>query len=98
MQLDPYLTQTCSKWMQISTTKQLCTGMVVGFPWLPAINKLVEAEGVRRGESPMQAFVEDTSGSDLQHAADWTDVDQYLESITERDMNRHVPLLKPRQH
>ena len=84
--------------MQISTTKQLCTGMVVGFPWLPAINKLVEAEGVRRGEPPMQAFVEDTSGSDLQHAADWTDVDQYLISITERDMNRHVPLLKPGQH
>ena len=84
----------CIDDLQITTTKQLGTGMVCAFPWMPAINKLVEAEAVRQGEPPMQTFIEDTSVSDLQHAADWADVEHYLQGITEENMNIHLPLLQ----
>ena len=80
--------------MQVATSKQFASGQVCAFPWLPAINKLTEAEAVRRGELPMQVLMQDTTVSDLQKAAEWENVADYLEGITEQHLNVHVPLLK----
>lgn len=69
----------------------MATGHVCAFPWLHAINKMLEAEAVRRGFPPMQAVVEDTSVDDLQHAANWTAVATYLETITLATLDVHLP-------
>ncbi|DBB00809.1 TPA: hypothetical protein ACH3X1_000738 [Trebouxia sp. C0004] len=38
----------------ISTSKQVATGHVCVFPWIPTVNKVLEAEAVRRGHPPLQ--------------------------------------------
>ncbi len=84
--------------MQINTSKQLATGQVCAYPWLHAVNKMLEAEAVRRGEPPMQRILDDTTDDDLQHAANWAEVASYLDTITMDNMNVHVPLLRPDAH
>ena len=78
--------------VQINTAKQMATAQVCAYPWLAALTKMMEAEGVRRGHPPMQAILEDTSYEDLQYAANWADAVRYLESISINDLSRHVPL------
>ncbi len=61
------------------------------FPWIPTVNKLLKAEAVRTGHPPMQTYVEDTSVDDLHHAANFTAVASYLETITLENLKVHVP-------
>ncbi|DBA78406.1 TPA: hypothetical protein ACH3X2_007903 [Trebouxia sp. C0005] len=75
----------------ISTSKQIATGHVCAFPWIPTVYKLLEAEAVRRGHPPMQTYIEDTSVDDLHHAANFTAVASYLETITLESLEVHVP-------
>ena len=70
----------------------MATGQVCAFPWVPTVHKLVEAEAVRRGFPPLQAYIEDTSIDDLQHAANWTAVAGYLETVTLDTLEVHIQL------
>jgi len=86
---------TCSMCcVQIHTSKQLAVAQVCGFPWLPAVNKMLEAEAVRRGEPPMRTLLEDRTLDDLENAANWAEVSTYLTTITVQDLNLYVPLLQ----
>ncbi|DBA95502.1 TPA: hypothetical protein ACH3X3_013360 [Trebouxia sp. C0006] len=78
----------------IHTSKQLAVAQVCGFPWLPAVNKMLEAEAVRRGEPPMRTLLEDTTLDDLENAANWAEVATYLTTITVQDLNLYVPLIQ----
>lgn len=80
--------------MQVSTSKQLATGFVCAFPRLMRMSHLVKAIAARRGLSSMQHITADTTICDAQHASNWAKVSQYLEGVTERDLDVHVPFLR----
>ena len=62
------------------------------------MSELVKAEAIRRGLPSHKEIIEDTSMSDLQHSANWAELVLYLEGITERDLDVHVPFLRPAAH
>ena len=92
----PAMLGSCT--VQVSTRHQLATGLVCAFPWLFRMSELVKAEAMRRSLPSHQEIIEDTSMSDQQHAANWAEVVLYLESITEHDLDVHVPFLRPEAH
>ena len=57
------------------------------------MSKLIKVETTRRGLPSTHELMADTSIDDAQHAANWAlEVSQYLEGITEHDLDVHVPL------
>ena len=79
--------------MQIHTTQQFAAAMVYAYPWTPP-HKAIEMLAADRGEPTVQALLNDTSLDNLQHAANWEDVINYLTTITTDNYHGHVPLLK----
>ena len=67
--------------------------MVYCYPYWPKHELMLEQLVAERAEPSMQSLLEDTSADDLQHAANWQDVTQYLATITNDNIHDHVPLL-----
>ena len=80
--------------LQILTSKQLAIQVVHAYPWLLDKPKLLDALAASRGDLSLQVAANQTGVDELQHAADWQEVEQYLKSFTAQDLHRHVPLLQ----
>ena len=54
---------------------------------------MLEELASSKGEPTTQSLLEDTAIDDIQHAAKWEQIKQYLTSITMENVSEHVPLL-----
>ena len=78
--------------VQIQTCKQHAVGIVYSYPWIPAKHKMLEVLAAQRGEPPLQRFLDGDGLEDLQHAANWLQIADYLRTIDSSNLLMHVPL------
>ena len=79
--------------LQIISSEQSAKCMVYCYPYWPKHERMLEQLVKERGEPSMQALLEDTLVDDIQHAANWQEIVNYLASITMDNIHDHVPLL-----
>ena len=79
--------------MQILTSQQLAIQVVHAYPWLLEKPRLLDVLAASRGELTAQALKDSAGLDDIQLAANWQEVEQYLNCFTAQDLQRHVPLL-----
>ena len=77
--------------VQIHTSRQLAAAMVHAYPHTPSYH-LLERLAKDRGEPAMEQLAADTSVDGLQHAANWEQVETYLQKITMNNMHEYVPV------
>lgn len=80
--------------MQILTAKQHAIGIVHSYPWIPEKHRLLELLASKKGEPTAEALTRSAGLDNLQHAANWQQVEEYLKTVTIDNMNKHVPLIK----
>ena len=80
--------------MQILTSKQHAIGIVHSYPWIPEKHRLMELIASKRGEPAAEMLTQSAGLDNLQHAANWQQVDEYLKTVTAHNMNQHLPLIK----
>ncbi len=80
--------------VQVLTSKQVAIQIVHAYPWLLEKPRLLEVLAVMRGEPPAKVLIHSTELDDLQHAANWQQVEEYSKCITVQDLHRHVPLVQ----
>jgi len=78
--------------VQIHTSRQLAAAMVHAYPHTPSYH-LLERLAKDRGEPSMEQLADDTSVDGVQHAANWEQVEAYLQKITINNMHEYVPVL-----
>ena len=69
--------------------------LVHAYPFVTHKDKLVSVLAEQHGEPTVQALLSDTSKTDLQHAADWQQAIDYLNTISTATMHMHQPVLLP---
>ena len=79
--------------LQILGAKQNATAIVYAYPYTPKHELMLEELAASKGEPSTQSLLEDTSIDDIQHAAHWEQIKQYLTIITMENVSEHVPLL-----
>lgn len=77
--------------VQIHTSRQLAAAMVHAYPHTPNYH-LLERLAEDRGEPSMEQLAADTSVDRFQHAANWEQVETYLQKITMNNMHEYVPM------
>ncbi len=76
------------------TAKQHAIGIVTSYPWIPEKHRLLELLGAKRGEPSAEILTQSAGLDNLQHAANWQQVEEYLKTVTIHNMTQHVPLIK----
>ncbi len=79
---------------QVLTAKQHAMGIVHSYPWIPEKHRLLELLAAKSGEPTAEALTQSAGLDNLQHAANWQQIDEYLKTVTVHNMNQHVPLIK----
>ena len=79
--------------MQIQTCKQHATLIVHSYPAIPEKGRLLELLAAQRGEPSKEELMQPAGLDNLQHAANWQQVTDYLKFVNEDKLNQHVPLL-----
>lgn len=67
--------------------------LVHAYPFITHKDKLISVLAEQHGEPGVQSLLSDTSKTDLQHAADWQQATDYLNTISMANMHLHQPLL-----
>ncbi len=80
--------------IQVLTAKQHAMGIVHSYPWIPEKHRLLELLAAKNGEPTAEALTQSAGLDNLQHAANWQQIDEYLKTVTVHNMNQHVPLIK----
>ena len=80
--------------MQILTAKQHAIGIVHSYPWIPEKHRLLELLAFKRGDPTAEELTQSAGMDNLQHAANWQQIEEYLKTVTVHNMNKHIPLLK----
>ncbi|DBA81179.1 TPA: hypothetical protein ACH3X2_006997 [Trebouxia sp. C0005] len=83
----------CAIFRGIQTSRQQAIMLVHAYPFVTHKDKLVSVLAEQHGEPSVQALLSDTTKSDLQHAAEWQQAADYLDTITVATMHLHQPLL-----
>lgn len=79
--------------VQVLTSKQVAIQVVHAYPRLLEKPRLLEVLAALNEEPPAKVLAQSMGLDDLQHAANWQQVEEYLKSFTVKDLNRHVPLV-----
>ncbi len=79
--------------LQIQTSRQRAIMLVHAYPFVTHKDKLVSVLAEQHGEPSVQSLLSDITKTDLQHAADWQQAVDYLNTITVAAMHLHQPLL-----
>ncbi len=80
--------------MQIHTSKQHAVSMVHFYPLLPHASKEMEALARQHMAPSIEALMEPGEADDLQHAANWQQVEQYVQTYNLSNLHNHLPFLK----
>ena len=65
--------------------------MVQPYPYIPDEPRCFEALAAVRGEPPTTVLTQPGGLDDLQHAANWQQVQTYLKTVTQDNLHVHVP-------
>ena len=79
--------------LQIQTSRQRAIMLVHAYPFITHKDKLVSVLAEQHREPSVQSLLSDITKTDLQHAADWQQAADYLNTITVATMHLHQPLL-----
>ena len=79
--------------LQVQTSRQRAIMLVHAYPFITHKDKLVSVLAEQHREPSVQSLLSDTTKTDLQHAADWQQAAEYLNTITVATMHLHQPLL-----
>lgn len=80
--------------MQIITARQHAIGIVHSYPFIPEKHRLLELLVAKRNEPTVEALTQSAGLDDLQHAANWQQIDEYLKTVTVQNMHQYIPLMK----
>ena len=80
--------------LQILTAKQHAIGIVHSYPFIPEKHRLLELLASKRNEPTAEALTESAGLDNLQHAANWQQVEDYLKTVTAQNMYQYIPLIK----
>lgn len=83
---------TWSLHMQIQTCKQHAILIVHSYPSIPQKGRLLELLASQRGEPPKEVLMQSAGLDNLQHAANWQQVVDYLCGVNAGNINQHVQL------
>ncbi|DBB06088.1 TPA: hypothetical protein ACH3X3_009648 [Trebouxia sp. C0006] len=86
-----YLQLAAAFYRGIHTSRQLAAAMVHAYPHTPSYH-LLERLAKERGKPSMEQLAADTSVDGLQHAANWEQIETYLQKITMNNMHEYVPM------
>lgn len=89
-----YMQFASSFYRGVLTAKQHAIGIVHSYPWIPEKHRLLELLAAKSGEPTAEALTQSAGLDNLQHAANWQQIDEYLKTVTVHNMNQHVPLIK----
>ena len=80
--------------LQIQTTRQHAVSVVHSYPWIPEKGRVLEVMAASIGEPPSELLMQPNGLDDLQHAANWQQVEEYLKTVNMSNLHLHVPLLQ----
>lgn len=80
--------------MQIQTTSQHAIGIVHSYPWIPEKGRILEVMAAQMGEPSSEVLMQPNGLDDLQHAANWQEIEDYLVTVNMTNLQFHVPLVK----
>lgn len=55
---------------------------------------MLELLASKRNEPTAEALTQSAEVDDLQHAANWQQIEEYLRTVTAQNMNQYIPLIK----
>ena len=79
--------------MQIQTSVQHAKAVVHKYPRATKYKDVLETLAKQRGEPGSEELLQPAGLDDLQHAANWEGVIQWVESVDEKGLHGHHPLL-----
>ncbi len=80
--------------VQIRTSKQHAISMVHFYPLLPNASNEMEALARRHMAPSIEGLMENGEVDDLQHAANWQQVEHYVQTYNLSNLHDHNPFLK----
>ncbi|KAL3132930.1 hypothetical protein ABBQ38_006844 [Trebouxia sp. C0009 RCD-2024] len=89
-----YMQYASTFYRGIITAKQHAIGIVHSYPFIPEKHRLLELLVAIRHEPTVEALTQSTGLDDLQHAANWQQIDEYLKTVTVQNMHQYIPLIK----
>lgn len=78
--------------LQVHTSEQYAAGIVCAYPIVPRHKKWPEALAAQAGEPSIRELMTDDSLDDVQHAANWDALLDYLSHLTFEQKQEHVQL------
>lgn len=91
-----FLQSFCAISRGVQTSRQKAIMLVHAYPFVTHKDKLVSVLAEQHGEPTVQALLSDTTKTDLQHAADWQQAIEYLNTISLATMHMHQPVFMPK--
>ena len=92
-----YATRICTQRrqrVQIQSSLQHAKMLVHPFPRAADMNQLLDALAQQHKEPSIVSLSEPSDVDDLQHAANWAAVIQCVQSLDEKNVHGHTPLIK----
>ena len=86
--------ETCVIVLQIQTTRQHAVSVVHSYPWIPEKCRILEVLAANTSEPPSELLMHPNGLDDLQHAANWQQIEEYLKTVNTSNLHLHVPLLQ----
>lgn len=80
--------------LQILSARQHAIGIVHSYPFIPEKHRVLELLASKRNEPTAEALTQSAEVDDLQHAANWQQIEEYLKTVTAQNMNQYIPLIK----
>ena len=80
--------------LQILSARQHAIGIVHSYPFIPEKHRVLELLASKRNEPTAEALTHPAEVDDLQHAANWQQIEEYLKTVTAQNMNQYIPLIK----
>lgn len=80
--------------LQIQTTRQHAIGIVHSYPWIPEKGRILEVMAAQIGEPSSELLMRPNGLDDLQHAANWQQIEDYLKTVNMSNLHLHVPLVQ----
>ena len=80
--------------LQILSARQHAIGIVHSYPFIPEKHRVLELLASKRNEPAAETLTQSVGVDDLQHAANWQQIEEYLKTVTAQNMNQYIPLIR----
>ena len=80
--------------LQILSARQHAIGIVHSYPFIPEKHRVLELLASKGNEPTAETLTQSVGVDDLQHAANWQQIEEYLKTVTAQNMNQYIPLIR----